>query len=61
MKKDITSREAIELLVNSFYDKVKQDDVIGFIFTDVAQVNWEKYCVRKHLNSFPGSRRLLKI
>lgn len=43
MKKDITAREDIELLVNSFYEKVKQDDVIGFIFTDIAQVNWEKH------------------
>ncbi len=43
MKKDITSRDDIELLVNSFYDKVKQDAVIGFIFADVAKVNWEKH------------------
>lgn len=43
MKKDITSRKDIELLVNEFYKKVKEDELIGFIFTDVAKVNWEKH------------------
>ena len=43
MKKDITSREDIERLVDSFYERVRQDDVIGFIFNDVARVNWEKH------------------
>ena len=43
MKKDITSRKDIELLVDKFYDKVKQDQLIGFVFTDVAKVNWEKH------------------
>lgn len=43
MKKDITTREDIELLVNSFYEKIKKDTRIGFIFTDVARVNWEKH------------------
>jgi hemoglobin len=43
MKKDITTRADIELLVNEFYKKIKQDPVIGFIFTDVANVNFEKH------------------
>ena len=43
MKKDITSRKDIELLVNEFYTKVKQDRAIGFIFSDIAEVNWEKH------------------
>ncbi len=43
MKKDITSRQDIELLVNEFYIRVKQDSVIGFVFTDIAKVNWEKH------------------
>lgn len=43
MKKDITTRGDIELLVNEFYDRVKQDEIIGFIFIDVAKVNWEKH------------------
>jgi hemoglobin len=35
--KDITSREDIVLLVNSFYDKVNQDDLLKPIF---RHVNW---------------------
>lgn len=43
MKKDIVSGKDIELLVNEFYNKVKTDETIGFIFTDIAHVNWEKH------------------
>ncbi|HTS44426.1 MAG TPA: group III truncated hemoglobin [Puia sp.] len=43
MKKDIETKADIELLVNNFYEKVKADPVIGYIFTDVAKVNWEKH------------------
>jgi len=43
MKKDIESRSDIELLVKSFYEKVKTDPVIGSIFTDIARVDWEKH------------------
>lgn len=41
--KDIESRDDIALLINTFYDKVKEDDTIGYIFNDVANVNWEKH------------------
>ncbi len=37
---DIQSRNDIELLINTFYEKVKKDDTIGFIFNDIAKVNW---------------------
>lgn len=40
MKTDIRNRKDIEKLVNIFYDKVKTDEVIGYLFTDAAQVNW---------------------
>lgn len=43
MKKDIANRKDIEKLVSVFYDRVKSDDVIGFIFTDVVKMNWEKH------------------
>lgn len=43
MKKDISTRKDIELLVNEFYRKVKADETIGIIFTDTVQVNWEKH------------------
>jgi hemoglobin len=41
MKKDIKNREDIMIIVDAFYDKVKTDNKIGYLFTDVAQVNWE--------------------
>lgn len=41
--KKLETRKDIELLVNRFYDKVAQDEVIGFFFNDVAKVNWEKH------------------
>jgi hemoglobin len=43
MKHDIQSRADIELLVVSFYEKVKKDPVIGYIFNDLAKVNWETH------------------
>jgi len=43
MKKDIVSKKDIELLVDVFYGKIREDDLIGFIFTDIAKVNWEKH------------------
>lgn len=43
MKKDIQNIEDIKLLVNTFYEQVKKDEVIGYIFNDVAKVNWEKH------------------
>jgi hemoglobin len=43
MKSDIENRQDIELLINSFYDKVKEDTTIGYIFNDIAKVNWQKH------------------
>lgn len=43
VKQDIQSISDIPLLINTFYDKVKKDEVIGFIFNDIAKVNWEKH------------------
>lgn len=43
MKKDILTRKDIETLVDAFYVKIKKDDVIGFIFSEISQVNWEKH------------------
>ncbi len=41
MKHDIENRNDIELLVNTFYNKVKNNEVIGPIFSDIASVDWE--------------------
>ncbi|MFV8271180.1 group III truncated hemoglobin [Flavobacterium sp. GT2N3] len=43
MKTDIENRADIEKLINAFYDKIKIDAKIGYFFTEVAQVNWEKH------------------
>jgi hemoglobin len=40
MKNDISSRQDIEQLIIQFYDKVKPDPSIGFIFTDVVKIDW---------------------
>lgn len=40
---DIRTREDIIHLVDSFYEKVKIDDLIGPMFTTVVKVNWEKH------------------
>jgi len=42
-KPDITGRPEIEKLVNAFYDRVRGDDLLGFIFDKVAQTNWETH------------------
>jgi hemoglobin len=41
--KDITNITDIQILVDTFYDKVRADDTIGPIFNDVANVNWEEH------------------
>jgi hypothetical protein len=43
MNRDIENRKDIEQLINAFYDKVREDELIGFIFNDVAKVNWQKH------------------
>ena len=40
---DIQTRADIELLMNTFYNKVKHDDTIGYIFNDIAKINWEHH------------------
>ena len=43
MKRDISSRDDIMILVNSFYNEVKQDESLRIIFNDVAKINWETH------------------
>jgi hemoglobin len=45
LKKDIETRTDIELLVNTFYTKVIADNKLGYIFNDVALVNWSTHFV----------------
>lgn len=43
MKNDITNRADIEILINSFYQKVKKDPLIAFFFSEIVPVNWEAH------------------
>ena len=40
---DIEGRADIETLVNTFYDRVRTNATLGFIFERVAQTNWETH------------------
>lgn len=39
-KPDLEGRAQIETLVNAFYERVRADEVLGFIFDEVAHTNW---------------------
>jgi hemoglobin len=43
MKPDITTRQDIEKLLVQFYSKVKNDDTIGYFFTDVVMLDWDHH------------------
>lgn len=48
MKNDIRDRKDIQLLVDKFYEKVRSDDTIGYIFNDVAKVDWPHHLPRMY-------------
>lgn len=41
--KELENREDVKFLVDTFYDKVNQDDILSPVFNDVAAVNWAKH------------------
>lgn len=43
MKKDISSRKDIEILINEFYKQLIEDDLVGVFFTEVVKLNWEAH------------------
>ena len=43
MKKQLDTREDVELLVNTFYSKVKQDDLLAPIFNNAEYFSWETH------------------
>jgi hemoglobin len=43
-KKDVTTREDIFFLVNTFYDKIKEDEVLGPIFNGMIK-DWDKHMI----------------
>ncbi len=40
---DIHNRQDVELLVNTFYNKVKYDDTIGYIFDEIIGADWSHH------------------
>jgi len=53
MKKDIEKAEDIRWLVDTFYEKVRSNPVIGYIFDEVAKVDWEHHLPKMY--AFWGS------
>ncbi len=43
MLKDIGNRNDVILLVNTFYDRIKNNPILGHIFVDIIKVDWEKH------------------
>jgi hemoglobin len=43
MKYDISTPDDVRLLIDTFYEKVQQDEILGPIFNEVAQVNWTQH------------------
>ena len=42
-KTDITTREDIELLMNTFYNRLLTDENINYIFTDVSKIDMKTH------------------
>ena len=42
-KADITTRADIELVIEKFYDKLLVDELVGFLFTEVIQLNLKEH------------------
>lgn len=40
---DIQNQRDVEVLVHTFYKKIRNDDRLGYIFNDFAQVDWNKH------------------
>ena len=41
--KDIENNSDIQLLVDEFYKKVNEDELLSPIFNEIAQVNWKDH------------------
>lgn len=40
---DIQGDQDVEILVHRFYEKVRSDERLGYIFNDVAEVDWDDH------------------
>ncbi|MBB6612965.1 group III truncated hemoglobin [Pontibacter sp. Tf4] len=43
MKRDIENEEDIKLLVDTFYDHVNKDELLGPVFNDFAKIDWDHH------------------
>lgn len=43
IKKDITTREDIVLLVDTFYQGINEHAALGYIFNKIAKIDWETH------------------
>lgn len=43
MKKDIEDRKDIKLLIDTFYIKIRKEESLGYIFDEIAKVDWENH------------------
>ncbi|WP_199417096.1 group III truncated hemoglobin [Chitinophaga silvatica] len=41
--KEIENRDDVQKLVDTFYSNVQNDKVLGYIFNDIAKVDWERH------------------
>lgn len=47
-KKDITTLEDIKLLVDTFYDHIREDDMLGIIFNQNIQNRWPEHLAKMY-------------
>jgi len=40
---DIKGREDLTIIVDSFYNTVKTDETLGYIFDDIMHINWDTH------------------
>jgi len=43
MKKDISDIEDIKLMVNAFYDQIRENEILGPIFNGIIQDRWSQH------------------
>ena len=48
LMKYINDRQDLIKIVDTFYNKVKTDDTLGYIFNDVMKVNWDKHLTKMY-------------
>lgn len=47
-KQDITTIDDVKLLVDTFYDRVRQDNMLGHIFDSVIQDRWPEHLAKMY-------------